>query len=181
MTQKPSRSAQRNTFQREKYAERWVEQGKTQDNDPEVQQMLSLFERWDRERDLREQDPEWERDNLEYVLRTTDWILSKTRERDDYAQNLYAALCNNDFQRNDVMPILKDQTWSCSWRHAGGIIADMRESGDYIDWYCSGIRGNPADDPDDGVTRNYVGEGVVTDEIRADLMKLGWLVVQDNS
>ena len=150
------------------------------ENDPDVQSAIGIFEKLDRERDLKEQDPEWQQDNLEWTLRTTDWILAKTRERDDYAQNLYAALCNNDFQRNDVMPILKNETWSCSWRYAGGIIADMRESGDYIDWYCSGIRGNPADDADDSMTRNYVGEGVVTDEIRADLLKLGWLVMQDN-
>lgn len=121
-----------------------------------------------------EEDPEWQKDNLEYDLRTTDWILEKVRASSVYAQNLYAAMCNNEFQKRDVMPVLKDKRWSCSWRYAGGIIADMREEGDYIDWYCSGIREKDA--PDNG----YVAESVVTDEIRADLDALGWKVLENN-
>ena len=89
------------------------------------------------------------------------------------------------FQKLDVVPILKDQRWSCSWRSAGGIVADMREQGDYIDWYCSGIGGRdtgygldshtPDLDPDG---RTYVPEGEVTEEIREDLKKLGWIPVE---
>lgn len=119
------------------------------------------------------------KDDLEYDLRSTPWILSKVRNSEAYAQNLYAAMCNNEFQRHSVMPILRGETWSCSWRSAGGIIADMRQQGDYIDWYCSGmgIRENPADDPDNDLTKNYVNESMVTPEIQEDLMKLGWRVV----
>ena len=29
--------------------------------------------------------------------------------------------------------------------------------------------------------KSYVGESVVTDEIREDLFKLGWIVIEDNS
>jgi hypothetical protein len=116
-------------------------------------------------------DPAWAEYNLEYDLRTTDWILDKVRASDNYAQNLYAAMCNNDFQRLDVYPILVNQVWSCSWRHAGGIIADMRESGDYIDWYCSGIF-------DEGQNASgKVAESDVTEEIENDLQRLGWRVV----
>jgi hypothetical protein len=89
------------------------------------------------------------------------------------------------FVKNNVWPVLKDQRWSCSWRHSGGIIADMQEKGDYIDWYCSGIgnkeRGfgldgyEPTPDPDG---RDYVPEGTVTDEIRADLLQLGWITTE---
>lgn len=123
----------------------------------------------DRERQMeREQDPEWQKDNLEYDLRTTDWILQKARLSRTYAQNLYAALCNNDFQRADVLPILKDQRWHCSWRYAGGIIAHMRQEGDYIDWYCSGYSDAAGLQP----------EGAVTEEIRADLLQLGWIVIE---
>jgi len=62
----------------------------------------------------------------------------------------------------------------------------MRESGDYIDWYCSGIgssedgyglSGTVPEVEADGSA--YVTEGVVTDEIRADLLKLGWRVLDD--
>jgi hypothetical protein len=137
------------------------------------------------------QDPEWQRDNLEYDLLSTDWILERVRTDQAYAQNLYAGLCNNDFTKNEPWPILKDQRWSCSWRHAGGIIADMQQKGDYIDWYCSGIRSNDplSDEVLDAmtpekramyeVTQQFVGEGEMTDEIRADLLKLGWLVAVD--
>ena len=119
-----------------------------------------------------ENDPEWQKNNLEYDLRSSEYIVEKCKNR-AYAQNIYAALCNNEFQRNDVMPILKDETWTCSWRYAGGIVADLRGEGDYLDWYCTGIR------HDDGeLTNSYIGEGEVTDEVREDLFKLGWLVVE---
>ena len=108
--------------------------------------------------DSRFDDPKARENNLEYDLLTTDWILAKVRNSDDYAKSLYAAMCNNDFIRLEVMPILKEETWGCSWRYAGGIIADMRETGDYIDWYCAG------------------NESEVTEEIREDLLKLGWIV-----
>jgi hypothetical protein len=94
-------------------------------------------------------------------------------------------MCNREFTKNEVWPILKDQRWSCSWRGAGGIVADMREEGDYIDWYCSGIRDNDelvaSVDPASGISRQYVNEAVVTDEIREDLLKLGWVVVPEQS
>lgn len=121
-----------------------------------------------------ENDPEWQKNNLEYDLRNSEYIVEKCKNR-AYAQNIYAALCNNEFQRNDVMPILKDETWTCSWRYAGGIVADLRGEGDYLDWYCTGIR------HDDGeLTNSYIGEGEVTDEVREDLFKLGWLVVDSS-
>lgn len=118
-----------------------------------------------------ENDPEWQKNNLEYDLRNSEYIVEKCKNR-AYAQNIYAALCNNEFQRNDVMPILKNETWTCTWRYAGGIVADLVGEGDYLDWYCSGIR------HDDGeVTNLYVAEGDVTDEVKEDFFKLGWLVV----
>ena len=123
-------------------------------------------------------DPAWQKNNMEYDLRSTAWILEKVRASDAYAQNLYAAMCNMRFLKLEVIPILTNDYWSCSWRHSGGIIADMRETGDYIDWYCSGI-GGAEDSPDVYNTYNdsmqkYVPEGVVTDEIREDLERLGW-------
>ena len=110
--------------------------------------------------------------NLEESIRACDWMLKKVQDRETYAQNLYAAMCNNVFQRNEVWPRLKDEYWSCSWRSAGGIVADLRGQGDYIDWYCSGIMGVGESDSFQG----YVSESTVTDEIRQDLFAIGWTV-----
>lgn len=137
--------------------------------DPETDKMLEWYKTWDQLKKEREQDPEWQKNNLEYDLRSTDWILQKVRDSAAYAQNLYAAMCNNEFIKNDVFPILKEEKWGCSWRYAGGIISDMRETGDYIDWYCSGYHS----------VDGYVQECEVTDEIREDLFKLGWLIEED--
>ena len=162
-----SSSPDRNTFQRNKYIERQTEKGLM--DDPETDKMLELYQHWDKLKVEREEDPEWQKNNLEYDLRTTDWILEKTRKSESYAQNLYAAMCNNEFIKNDVWPILTEEKWSCSWRYAGGIVADMREKGDYMDWYCSGY----------GAEKNWVQESEVTEEIREDLFKLGWIVIRD--
>ena len=126
--------------------------------------------------------------NLEYDLRSTDWILAKARASESYSQNLYAALCNNEFRKIEIVAILRDDRWSCSWRYAGGIIADMLGKGDYMDWYCSGIRGGVTQEDIAEMSHehqarhqwyeeNFVSESVVTDEIRADLLKLGWIVI----
>ena len=162
---KPSKSLDRNTFQVNNYIDRCFAEGK--EPSPEY---LKLYENVN-ERDEKWANQENHDNDMEWDLRTTDWILEKVRTSDTYAQNLYAAICNNEFQKLDVFPILADKTWSCSWRYAGGIIADMRQEGDYINWYCSGIR--DVDSPDDG----YVAESVVTDEIHKDLERLGWRVL----
>lgn len=114
--------------------------------------------------------------NLERDMKDAKWFVDKVRASETYAQNLYAALCNNAFQKAEVMPILKDEAWSCTWRYAGGIVADIRCEGNYMDWYCSGIRGTP---DLEGTVTGFVGESHVTDEIRADLKQLGWVVLED--
>ena len=123
------------------------------------------------EAERRESD-EFRVNNMEYDMSQADWFLSKVRGSDNYAQNLYAALCNNQFQKQDVWLVLKDAYWSCSWRYAGGVVADFRDCNeDYMNWYCSGI--GPKEDTE------FVGEGNVTEEIRADLALLGWRVVEE--
>ena len=107
-------------------------------------------------------------------------IVARVREDTVYAQNLYAALCNTEWQEQDVVEILRDRTWSCSWRTAGAIVADIRGEGDYLDWYCSGMmRGHPDDmgTTADGIDRGYLGEGHVSDLVREDLLAIGWLLV----
>jgi hypothetical protein len=177
---KISKSLERNTFQKEGAIRRAEEKGEEPN-----QAYIDMWDQIKIDEANKIHDPAWQKDNMEYDLRSTDWILEKVRNNDNYAQNLYAAMCNNEFIKREMWPILKDQRWSCSWRHSGGIIADMQEKGDYIDWYCSGI-GNkesgfgldgyePTPDPDG---RDYVPESAVTEEIENDLYTLGWLVVK---
>ena len=180
------RSPQRGTFSMERYK-------KMLEDDPmnvSAQSMIDYYKN-DKQRRLDlEETADWQTDNMEYDLRTSKLIIEKCNDR-IYAQHLYAAMCNNEFTKNDVWPILTEKRWSCSWRYAGGIIADIRQEGDYIDWYCSGIR-NHEDLTDEEYNRlsreeqeiyleakASVPESVVTDEIRADLLKIGWLVIDD--
>lgn len=99
-------------------------------------------------------------------------LVAKIKARDDYAQNLYAAMCNMCWQRSETFPILRNDIWSVGWRGAGGVIADIRGEGDYLSWYCSGIYGGGW--RNDDVTPEYVAEGIVTLEVLRDLRELGW-------
>ena len=176
---KVASSPERNTFQLECARKCAAEDGK------EVPEFYENFWKTAKQQDEENLvDPEWQKDNMEYDLRSTEWICDKVKAYDNYAQNLYAAMCNMQFTKLAVIPILKEQRWSASWRHSGGIIADMREEGDYIDWYCSGIGNEEYGNGLDGTKpkldedgREYVPEGQVTEEIRADLQKLGWFPV----
>ena len=181
-----NRSPERNTFQLKSYLERCKADGK----EPS-EAYVEFYKDVDRSKMENEKEAKWKLNNLEYDLRSTRWICDKAKAREEYAQNIYAALCNQAWQRNDVWPLLAGQTYSCSWRYAGGIVADMREEGDYIEWYCSGIRGGLTDQelaemtPEqrkqyDWYEKHFVGEGHVTDEIREDFFKLGWIPVQNN-
>jgi hypothetical protein len=183
-----SSSPERHTFQLEGAKKRAEEDGKEL---PEV--YINMWKTAKEQDEANIVDPEWQKDNMEYDLRSTQWIIDKTKADDVYAQHLYASMCNNDFTKNDVWPILTEKKWSCSWRHAGGIVADMQEKGDYIDWYCSGIKDTKILDDDEfqALTKEqqesyiqckkYVPESCVTDEIREDLLKLGWIVVDDTN
>jgi hypothetical protein len=164
-----SKSPDRHSFQKEGYVKRMTEKG-----EPVNEDYVDYFQKIIEDHRHKFDDPESHKNNLEYDLVTTDWILEKVRADEAYAQNLYAAMCNNGFIKLELIPVLKGEEWSCSWRYAGGIVADMRQEGDYIDWYCSGIRHD-----DDTERDKYVGEGCITDEIRTDLQRLGWAVAPD--
>ena len=170
-----SKSPERNSFQKEGYLKRCEENGEEPN-----QAYLDMYQKIIEDADKKWDNSKSRENNLEWDLVTTDWILEKVRTNDAYAQNLYAAMCNNEFTKRDLWPILKEEKWSCSWRYAGGIIADMQQKGDYIDWYCSGIRDVSHDEEVNKLWdgRNYVSESQVTDEIESDLNRLGWIVVK---
>lgn len=169
---KVSKSLERNTFQKMGYLKRCEEEGK--------QPSEAYLKMWD---EVASEDADWSeqehKNDLEYDLRTTDWILEKVRNSDSYAQNLYAALCNMKWQSREFWQEMKSETCSYSWRYSGGIVADMRQEGDYIDWYCSGSGGFAWDQDKETheewqARTKYVPEGTVTEEIELDLNKLGW-------
>jgi len=108
--------------------------------------------------------------NLERDIRSTDWIISKVRHKEIYAQNLYAALCNNSYIPQDVWGILTNITWDCNWRYAADLVADLRQDDSYIDWYCSGTGFIGTD------FSGFVEESFVTDEIESDIKSIGWLL-----
>lgn len=94
---------------------------------------------------------------MEDELRSSRWLSDKCKASESYSQNLYAALCNNSFCKGG-------KSWSCSWRHAGGVVANLRENGDYIEWYCSGM----------AKIDGFVAEGTITADVASDLSSLGW-------
>jgi len=98
--------------------------------------------------------------SLEDELKNSKTICERVLADKDYAEDLYRALCNMRWRKREVMPLLRNEMWSCSWRYAGGIVADIRQEGDYMDWYCLG------------------GEGTVSEEIEKDLLDLGWEPVE---
>ena len=167
---KVASSPERHTFQKEGAIKRAEEAGE----DPN-QAYIDMWEQIKIDDANKIHDPEWQKNNMEYDLRSSKELCDKAKASDSYAQNLYAAMCNMTWQSREFWQEMKGETWSCSWRHAGGIVSDMREQGDYIDWYCSGI-GN--EELGNGLTgadgTNYVPEGTVTEEIELDLNRLGW-------
>lgn len=134
--------------------------------------MINLF---DDEEEYIEEEPKY---NMEADMLASAWFVAKCKQN-YYAQNLYAAMCNMRWQKVDVMPILKDEYWSASWRGSGGIVARIRDCGeDYLDYYCSGIVGGISYDTTEDerimAEKGFVPEGVVTEEIETDLRQLGW-------
>lgn len=174
-------SSARGTFHSQCHRDDVIAEGRDPDQDQDYLDAVERERTWNELVKKREASEEFKKNNLEYDLRSTEWICNKAKATESYAQNLYAAMCNQEWQKNDVWPLLKGETYSCSWRYAGGIVADMVEAGDYIDWYCSGIKGDLtetqiAEAKEQGMDIvRYVGEGTVTDEIREDFFKLGWI------
>ena len=113
------------------------------------QESYDLHKRyWEKAKEL-DTIPTTDLPDLEYELRTSDYIHNKCISSENYCKDLYAALCNNEF-------IKGSKTCSYTWRTIGGIISHILEKGDYIDWYLSG------------------NEGFITDEVKQDLENMGW-------
>lgn len=79
-------------------------------------------------------------------------LKDRLREDDQFARELYCAICNMQWAHDDY-----EELYSCSWRYAGGLVADIRKMGEgYLDYYCSGY------------------EGTVTTNVLSELIERGW-------
>lgn len=74
----------------------------------------------------------------------------KIKTNDDFCESVWSALANVIWRNKD------GSEFSCTFRYAGGLIANIRGQGDYLDWYCCGPYEN------------------VSDEISSGLSGLGW-------
>jgi len=77
----------------------------------------------------------------------------------NYAQKFYAALCNNNWKKENY-DYSSSEPWAVTWRTSGGITSAFYHGddrlADYMEFYCSG------------------GEGDVDSEVEQDLFELGW-------
>ena len=101
-------------------------------------------------------------------------------ENFDYAQNFYAAFCNVDWAYEVTNTEIKEVSFS--WRTIADIVAELRDSGEsHIDFYCSGmicdVNADEAAFLSPIPQEYFVSEGVVTDEVMADLNAVGFFVV----
>lgn len=75
---------------------------------------------------------------------------------DDFAKDVYRALCNMRWQSKNN----PKKVYSCTWRYAGELVAELRAKGEiYLDFYLSG------------------GEGGITKEVGEAFgeMGMGWV------
>jgi hypothetical protein len=82
----------------------------------------------------------------------------KIRTDEEFCKELWSALANVEWYHPDT-----NTRDSYSFRAAGGLIAEIRESGDYMDWYCSG----PYSTVSEFIRRSMKKEGWIYDDTAA--------------
>jgi hypothetical protein len=90
-------------------------------------------------------------DSFEQALRDG---LGGTIKNDEIAKQLWSALANVDWYN----PTTREDA-SYSFRAAGGLIAELRGEGDYMDWYCCG----PYAEVSDHIARVLKKQGWIAD------------------
>ena len=76
-----SSSPDRYTFQKENYIKRKEEQGL----EP-LEEYIEMFKTWKQQDAANLVDPEWQKNNMQYDLRSTAWICDKAKASDSYSQ-----------------------------------------------------------------------------------------------
>ena len=80
-------------------------------------------------------------------------FINEIKSSDDFCEDLWSSMANVEWLNKD------GSEFSCTFRYAGGLIADIREEGSYMDWYCSG---------------EYA---TVSEEIENKMKSIGWAPV----
>lgn len=100
------------------------------------------------------------RPDLETDIYRNPEFVARIRQSNDLATDLYRALCNNRFLHTSQMNDDDPWYWSCTWRGAGALVAEIVGTNpdpmNYCDYYCAG------------------GEGTITPEIADILASMGW-------
>ena len=76
---------------------------------------------------------------------------NKMKSDTEFCKDVWSSMANIVWKHK-----ASGEEYSASFRYAGGLIAEIREEGDYMDWYCCG----PYE--------------TVSDEIKKGLAKRGW-------
>lgn len=106
--------------------------------------------------------PETDAPSLEVDLAGDSAFLARVSDA-GFAHALYETLCNREFRKAG-----SDGRWSCTWRYAGGMIADLRGKGEgYLDFYLA----EPRDSQ--GVALGGRLPGLMA-EVEAEFLRLGW-------
>lgn len=95
--------------------------------------------------------------DLERDLHNHITLVERVKSDVTFAESLYAALCNNQFRHVNMTDDPED-FWSCTWRAAGDIVAELTNNpqNDYLTYYCTG------------------NEGMVTPELVQLFAEIGW-------
>lgn len=97
-----------------------------------------------------------------YFERDINKLQSKLQKDYNFAQEMYAALCNTRWVSITDLTLI----FSCTWRYSGELIANIRNKGeDYMEFYWA------VSFP------NQITEGVITDRIKNELRELGWVPI----
>lgn len=103
--------------------------------------------------------------NLYTDLIKHELIVGKAKSSAKYAQNLYAALSDTSWKSSD------NNISKLSWEQASSLVSSICNDADAYRWYASGINDGGA-----GGCYAYgiIQESVVTNEIKNDLLSIGW-------
>lgn len=92
-------------------------------------------------------------DHFENAIK--EYFGERMKTDEELCRKIWSSLANVDWYYIGERPLLLEVSYS--FRAAGGMIANIIERGDYMDWYCSG--------PD----------GIINNEFRYAMRKAGYL------